>query len=69
MDGLQGYLTFLCRVLRVSSGAGTEERPSTAGCLDDEGSQGEEGETEPESQCASNTRDQVHRLHHIVLLN
>ena len=34
-----------------------------------ESSDGEEGESKPESQSSSNTRDQIYRLHHVILLN
>ena len=33
-----------------------------------ESSDGEEGESQPESQSSSNTRDQIYRLHHVILL-
>ena len=33
-----------------------------------ESSDGEEGKSQPESQSSSNTRDQIYRLHHVILL-
>ena len=33
-----------------------------------ESSDREEGESQPESQSSSNTRDQIYRLHHVILL-
>ena len=37
--------------------------------VNDERPDGEEGETQPEAQGAPDTREEVHRLHHVVLLH
>ena len=36
--------------------------------VDEKGSDGEEGEPQPEAESATNTRDEVDRLHHVVLV-
>ena len=37
--------------------------------VNDERPDGEEGETQPETEGAPDTREEVHRLHHVVLLH